>query len=363
MKILHRYILIQFSRNFFLALLTLSFLFLIVDFFDRIDNISRADASFGMTISYFLLKMPLIVSLMLPPSMLAATMFTIGLLSRNSELTAMRATGVTVLWLGKPLLAFGLLVSVCAILINEFVVPGAQRRVREIYNIDIMHKDKAGTYNQSDFWWRDGDSLYSVAMFDSRTDTLLELSKFELTPEFHVSVRQDAKTVRWLDPQIKWSMKDIAEFRFVNQGPPQVKSIKALPLPIRQRPEDFYDVEKDPYSMSFARLKKFIKEQARNGVAVNGYYADLYEKLAFPFVSTIIVLVVFPFMVRPARTSALASNFFFGLLFGFVYYVIHSTTIAFGRAEITPPFISAWAANILMCIVGLVLTLGSESPN
>jgi lipopolysaccharide export LptBFGC system permease protein LptF len=67
-------------------------------------------------------------------------------------------------------------------------------------------------------------------------------------------------------------------------------------------------------------------------------------------------------MVRPARTSALASNFFYGLVFGFMYYVIHSTALAFGRAEIISPLIAAWTANVLMAIVGLVLTLGSESP-
>ena len=264
MKILHRYLLGQFLRNFFLALSVLTFLFLIVDFFDRIDNISRVDTSIATTLSYFLLKIPLIVSLMFPLAMLAATMFTIGLLSKNSELTAMRATGVTVIWLGRPLLLFGLLVSVSAILLNEFVVPGAQRRVREIYNIDIMKKDQKGTYSQNDFWWRDGDSFYSVAMFDSRSDTLFSLSKFEVSPEFNINVRYDAQQAHWIDPQLRWSMRGITEIRFPTKSTPEVTKMRALPLPIKQRPEDFYDVEKDPYSMSFRRLRKFIKEQANN---------------------------------------------------------------------------------------------------
>lgn len=363
MKILHRYLLGQFARNFFLALTVLTFLFLIVDFFDRIDNISRVETTVATTVTYFVLKIPLMISLMFPLAMLAATLFTIGLLAKNSELTAMRATGVTVLWLGRPLFIFGLFVSIAALLLNEFVVPGAQRRVREIYNIDIMRKDEKGTYSQNDFWWRDENSLYSVAMFDSRSNTLHDLSKFDLNSNFDISLRDDAQTAKWIDPQLKWSMRNITEIRFPNRGDPETRKLHSLPLVIPQRPEDFYDVERDASSMSFSRLRKFIKEQSRNGVAVTGYYADLYEKFSFPFISTILVLVAFPFMVRPARTSALASNFFFGLVFCFLYYVIHSTSLAFGRAELIPPLISAWTANILMSIIGLVLTLGAESPS
>ncbi len=363
MKILHRYLLTQFCRNFIMALVVLTFLFLIVDFFDRIDNISRVETTVGTTVTYFLLKIPLMISLMFPLAMLTGTLFTIGLLAKNSELTAMRATGVTVLWLGRPLFIFGFFVSISALLLNEFVVPSAQRRVREIYNIDIMKKDQKGAYSQNDFWWRDENSLYSVSFFDSRSNTLHELSKFELNPNFEIAVRDDAKTARWIDPQLRWSMHDIVELRFPNAGDPETRRIRAMPLLIRQKPGDFYDVERDANSMSYSRLKKFIKEQAHNGVAVSGYYADLYEKLSFPFISMILVLVAFPFMVRPARTSALASNFFFGLVFCFIYYVIHSTSLAFGRAELIPPLLSAWTANILMMIIGLVLTLGAESPS
>lgn len=363
MKILHRYLLSQFIRNFTMALVVLTFLFLIVDFFDRIDNISRVETTVATTATYFLLKIPLIISLMFPLAMLTGTLFTIGLLAKNSELTAMRATGVTVLWLGRPLFIFGFIVSITALLLNEFVVPSAQRRVREIYNIDIMKKDQKGAYSQSDFWWRDENSLYSVSMFDSRSNTLHELSKFELNPNFEVTVRDDAKSAKWIDRQLGWSMQDINEIRFPNTGSPVTQRIRAMPLLIRQKPEDFYDVERDSSSMSFSRLKKFIKEQAHNGVAISGYYADLYEKLSFPFISMILVLVAFPFMVRPARTSALASNFFFGLIFCFIYYVIHSTSLAFGRAELIPPLLSAWTANILMLIIGFVLTLGAESPS
>lgn len=364
MKILHRYILGLFLRNFLAALGILIFLFLVVDFFDRIDNIAAADTSIGATMTYFLLKIPLMMSQMFPIAMLTATMFTIGLLSKNSELTAMRATGVTVFWLGRPLLLFGFGVSLLSIVMNETIVPHATRRVREIYNIDMMQKDKTGSYSQTDFWWRSGDFFYSVGTFDSRSETLLDLSKFEVNAEFQIVKRFDAQQVTWIDPFLGWNMQDIIERRFLNpEKGAQERTLKALPLPIPQKPEDFYDKETDPHTMSFLRLRKFIKEQSRNGVRVAGYFADLHDKISFQFISVVISFVVFPFMVRPARSASMASNFFVGLIFGFAYYAVHSFSIAFGRAEILPPLLSAWMANILMLFIGVVLNLGAESPS
>ncbi|MCB0321690.1 MAG: LptF/LptG family permease, partial [Bdellovibrionales bacterium] len=93
MRILHRYILMQQLRNLFLSCLMFTCLFLFVDFFDRIDNLMEGGASFGTTMTYFSLKIPFFFNLTLPISTLVATLFTFGLLTRNSELTAMRSTG------------------------------------------------------------------------------------------------------------------------------------------------------------------------------------------------------------------------------------------------------------------------------
>ena len=131
MKILHRYILKALLRNLLLSLLVFTILFLVFDFFDRVDNLMVEGTSLLLITEYYLLKIPLIVSLMLPIAMLVATMFTVGLMSKNSEITAMRSAGLPVLWIGKPILITGLAMSLFALLLNETLVPYATRRGRE----------------------------------------------------------------------------------------------------------------------------------------------------------------------------------------------------------------------------------------
>lgn len=363
MKILHRYLLRQLVRNFGISLLAFTFLFEVFDFFERFDNLLAENASFSDSAKYFLLKIPLTVNLMLPIAMLVATLFTIGLLSKNSEITAMRAAGLPILWLARPLLGFALALSFVSLILGETLVPYTQRRVKEIYNIDIRKKDAKGAYSQSDFWWRDGKNFNSVGIFDSRTNTLLNFSSFQLDKTFNVEKRVDAEQAEWVNPTLRWSMKNVTEYKF--SGLESVESLKyqALPLLIPEKPEDFYDVKTDTSTMSYRQLRKFLKAQKANGIPVTGYRTELYAKFSFPFIIFIVTLVIMPFALRPARSGSLAVSFVAGLVIAFSYYAVHSFSIAMGRAELWPPFLAAWMANLLMGAVGLILNWGAEAPN
>ncbi len=362
MKILHRYLLTTLLRNLGLSLVAFTLLFLIFDFFDRMDNILPENASVAIVLQYFLYKIPLIVSLMLPVSVIVATLFTVGMLSKNSEITAMRASGLTVTWISRPLYITGLALSLGAILLNETIVPYATRRGKEIYNLDIQKKHEQGAYNQNDFWWRSGNSFFSVSMFDSRTDTLYDLTRLDISDTFEIQKRIEAKKVDFLTANLGWTMRNVREFRFTKDGITEYKIPTAIPLTISAVPQDFYEVRTDPHTMSYRQLKKFIRTQAQNGVSTQEYLPDLYEKLASPFLIFIVIPVVLPFALKPARSGSLALSFVGALAIGFSYYAVHSLSLSLGRADLWPALLSAWMANIVMGIIGLVLTLGSEAP-
>jgi len=366
MKIVHRYLLAQLLKNLGLSLVAFTLLFLIFDFFDRIDNILPEETSFGLVLQYFLYKIPIIVSLMLPVSVLVATLFTVGMLSRNSEITAMRSSGLTIAWIARPLFITGIVLSFVAILLNETLVPYSTRRSKEIYNIDIKQRDNKGSFSQNDFWWRSGNSFYSVKTFDSRTDTMQNLVWLELADSFDITKRTNAASVRFLNPALAWTMQGVTEYRFPLNNPDTVVSQTVLPgsrpLTISKQPQDFYDVKTDPHTMSYRQLRRFIKTQSANGISTQSYLADLYQKLSSPFLIFIIIPVVLPFALKPARSGSLAMSFLAGLIIGFSYYAVHSLSIALGRADIWPPLLAAWMANIVMGMVATVLTLGSESP-
>jgi lipopolysaccharide export system permease protein len=362
MKIIHRYLLTLLLRNFAIGLAMFTFLFLMVDFFDRLDNVLAEKASAGLVFLYFLYKLPLMTNLMLPVACMFSVLFTFGLLSKNSEITAMRASGLTIAWLGRPLLGFALILSIFSLVLGELVVPVSERRQKELYNIDIRQKDKRGGYSQTDFWWRRGNQFFSVDLFDSRSDTLHELTQLEINAAWQVIKRTDAEEVTWLDPLVGWNMKDVSIHHF-DTDPVSFEKLQSLPLPIKEKPQDFYDFRTEPSTMGFFELRKFIKDQHRNGIATTQYLPDLYNKLAFPLVILITAFVVLPFTVRPARSGSLAFSSLAAIFIAFTYFAVDSFSISMGRAELLPPVLAAWMANIIMGIVALVLNLGAEAPN
>lgn len=362
MSILHRYTLILLLRNFLVCLGIFVSLFVIIDFFDRIDNIIAAGGTLWTTLEYFIFKIPQIVTLMMPLAMLVTTLFTFGMLSKNSEITSMRACGLPILYIAKPLFISSLVLSAIVILLNETVVPFTARRVREIYNIDIQRKDERGTYSQSDFWLRKDDRFIAVDTFDSRTDSMLGLTILDLNDAFKIERRIDAKEAKFVDKDLGWAMNQVKETRFKADQVTLSETLPAFPLNILDDPKEFYDVKTDPATMSFRALRRHTKQQASQGVNTARLKTDLYEKLSFPLVTFIICLVALPFALKPARSGSLAVSFIAGLCIGFSYYVVHSYSIALGHSELFPPFIAAWTANVLLGAVGIVLNIGAEAP-
>jgi lipopolysaccharide export system permease protein len=362
MKILHRYIFNLLIKNFSIGLATFVFLFLMVDFLDRIDNILAEKASIWLIVQYFACKIPMIVNLMLPVALIFATLFTFGLLSKSSEITAMRASGVTIIWLAKPLLILGLTLSASSLVLNELLVPISERKQKEIYNLKIRQKDTKGGYNQSDFWWRSGSHFYAIDMFNSKSRSMRNLSDFEVNSEWKVIRRTDAESVKWLTEGLGWSMQNVVRYHFDSDDTMRAERLTDLSLPIVETPRDFYEFNDDPSTMSFSELRGFIKKQSANGVSTSQYLPDLHSKLAFPLIIFITGLLVLPFTLIPARSGSMALSSLAAIGVAFMYYAVDSFSIAMGRAELLPAIVAAWTANLIMGGVAVILNAGSEAP-
>src|SRR5262245_27783974 len=92
--ILDRYLARGFLRVFVISLICISSLYLVVDFFDRINNFVDSGASMGTIIRYFLYKAPMSISRVIGFATLFSALFCLGVLTRTQEITAMRSNGI-----------------------------------------------------------------------------------------------------------------------------------------------------------------------------------------------------------------------------------------------------------------------------
>ncbi|MBA7583589.1 hypothetical protein ES708_25535 [subsurface metagenome] len=123
MTILDRYILKEFIKIFALILVSLAGLYLIVDFFERIRMFLSNHASMRQMASYFLLTLPVILSQMIPIAVLLSTLLSFGILSRNCEITAMKANGLSLYRISLPVIVASFAICMATFLLNEFITP------------------------------------------------------------------------------------------------------------------------------------------------------------------------------------------------------------------------------------------------
>lgn len=360
-SILDRYILKDFLAVFVLCLFAAVSVFLVFETFERMRVFVKENTSVSLAASYLVLKIPLIIHLMTPVAVLIATLVSVGRLSLNSEITAMRACGASVFRLAKPIIFASLLISGLMFLSGETILPWATMKGEEMYQLDIRKRAETGRFSQENFWYRNGKKFYNIAFYNSRNSTLQKVSVYEMDNEFEMHKRTDAERVEWSDhPRIRWTMNDVTEILIEKKGKFTVTRYPKLPLLIDETPSYFYKIQQIAETLSYTELKEYIEKLKNDGVPVTQYLVDLAAKIAFPFVNLIVVLVAFPLALISSRSGNLGGSVVYGITIGFSYYVVHAVCTSLGGAELIPIIPSAWAANILLGSVGGYLLMGAE---
>src|SRR5512143_3240354 len=164
MPILFRYLLREYTKIFFMCFAGLMTIYLVIEFFERVRRFLSHDAHSLDILLYFVLKMPGIAFQIAPLAILMATLLTLGLLSRNHEITAMRSCGISLLWITSPFLAFAACITLVLLLFSSIVIPLASNEAEEIRAVRIEKKPPSTALKLSQPWARvDADTLLHVS--------------------------------------------------------------------------------------------------------------------------------------------------------------------------------------------------------
>ncbi|OGL61789.1 MAG: LPS export ABC transporter permease LptG [Candidatus Tectomicrobia bacterium RIFCSPLOWO2_12_FULL_69_37] len=356
MSILRRYVLLQFLRVAGLCQAGAIIIFLIADFIEHIDDLLEKKAAFVDGFLYFALKVPQMVFLSIPVTVLLASILCLVLLTRGNEVVAMRACGASIYQVAAPLLAASFAISLVAFLLNERVVPYANRqgyyvwrvRIKKIPVENFTHKDK--------LWYRSGDNTFwNIAYFDPSLDVMTKVTLFRLDRRDRITQRVDAERVEWDDAEGQWRFRDGVVFYFEGDGEIRQDPFLSAYLPLRDRPEDFKKTGKKPEEMSWRELRRYIRSIRKSGVDPTRYVVDMWAKLSLPFVSFVLALVGVPFSLRSSRSSGVALGVAVAVLIGAGYLVIFYVGLSLGHAGRLPPLAAAWGPNALFLAGGTYL--------
>ncbi|HET9312626.1 MAG TPA: LptF/LptG family permease, partial [Nitrospira sp.] len=183
MPILFRYLLREYAKIFLMCFAGLMTIYLVIDFFEKVRRFLSFDATWLDVLSYFALKIPGVSYQIVPLAVLMATLLTLGLLSRNNEITAIRSCGISLPWIASPFLTFDLLMSLVLLLFSSTVIPLATNKAEEIRVIRIEKKPPSAVLTLSQPWTRvDEDSLLHVSSLAPGGATLGGIQLFHFDP-------------------------------------------------------------------------------------------------------------------------------------------------------------------------------------
>jgi len=352
-RIHDRYILSGFWRNFMLGLVAFLIIYVTVDVNEKIDDFYDYKATAGEIASFYLFQIPWIVVLVLPVSTLLSTVFTLGRLARENELTAFVASGTPLVRVSQPILVSALLISLGTMVFGEFVVPFSNRRADRIMEVDIKGQKEKDSYRYRTnlHYQGEGNRTWYAERYDVNVGVLIGVSIHQYDGPRLVR-RTDAKKAYW--DGARWVFMDGAVREFKG-GTETVVPFERLELPdLPERPEDIAKEEVNPEEMNFLELQRYIAKVRRGGGEVDPYLVDLYFKFSFPFTSLIFAMIGVA-LSSAKRKPSMAAGFGLTLLISFMYYGILRIGQSLGHSGVIAPLLGAWLGNAVFILVGSVL--------
>jgi lipopolysaccharide export system permease protein len=358
--IMDRYLIRQYLL--FLGIGTLVGLVLIgvVDLLQTLDRFLRTKPPFTTILEHFLYRMPGELYKGLPMIVLIATVFMFLSLTRQRELDALKAAGISLYRASLPIFLVAAGISVMAVIFQEAALPDINAKAEEVDRVKIRGQLPRHLQRQTQIWYRSSDTrFFRMALLDPVGKSMEGLLVLDISPGFRLIDRLDARLAQWTPEG--WRLTD-GVYRHVgpqNRVTSEMFDARLVAMP--EHIDDFIQVQNAPDTMSFLELRAYVSRLREGGHRVNRYLVQLYSKLSFPLVHVIMALVAIPFALVSPRSGGRAMGIGVAIVIAAGYWVVHSVALAFAQADLLPAALAAWTANIVFAGIGTALFLSART--
>ena len=347
-KILDKYIIKKFIINFLFIISSFIVIFLIVDIIDNLDKFISRNITSKEIMKYYFYTIPWFVSISLPMTLLMSTIITFISLQKNNELTALKASGISIRRISSSLIFVGLLFCLTSFIFDNIVVVNATEKKSTIEK-KLKNKTKI-TSKKSNIYYHIENAFLGIKRFNYKTNTGFQVSIQSYNgPD--ISSRIDAQKMMWDNDTKSWQLINVdirnwekgnLNYHFLNDTLINIKDIN--PAIIKRD-------NIDPEDMNYWEISYFIDKLKNKGLNYTRWLVNKYFKTAFAFTPIIMILFGIALSIRKPR-----SNFSTGIGFGiaviFLYYLGIKMGQTLGYNQVLPPFLSVWFVNILFLSFG-----------
>ena len=293
-----------------------------------------------------------------PMSMLLAVLVTFGLLQRTNEITAIKATGISLYRIVIPVLVASAMLAGALFLSDQLYLPYTNKRQDELRS--RIKGRPAQTYLRPDRNWIFGqhNDIYYYQLFDPDRDTFGGVSVFQFDPHtFQISHRISAERAHWSGPMDRWVYEQGWERSLNGSIIEDYHKFDAATYPLfAEAPSYFKKEVKQSSEMNYEELRRYIRDLEQSGFDVVRLRVQLHKKIAYPLITLVMAVLAIPFALSDGKRGALA-GVATAIGIGVVYWTVSGLFEAMGNLSQLPPAIAAWSPNIVFGFIGGYLIL------
>jgi lipopolysaccharide export system permease protein len=349
-RALDRYVFVEFWKIFVTTALGFPILVNIIDLTDNLDKYIGQHLSMGRIALSYLYWLPDSMFMVLPAAVLFATVFAIGALTRHSEITAAKASGISFYRFIAPIFAGALIATVLGLILGE-LAPITNKKRLEILQ---SKSTNLGSDRYNFAYAADGGRVYKVGalhLADATIDGIVIERKGNGPdyPSYVLSANSAKYTAKG------WSLRNGALHIIPDTLHNLTFSFDSLvDRRFTEAPKQLTLAQKAPTDMGFRELGRFIESMERSGAEVNELRVERMLKIAIPITSIVILLFGAPLATSTQRGGA-AYGIGVSLATTVVFLMLIQLTKGIGGKGMIPADLAAWLPSIIFGVVGIVL--------
>jgi len=361
--VLKQYILKTFLSFYLFSIGGFVGVFLIGDFFDRVDEFISKDAALADILLYYLYKIPFVLFHMAPQAVLLATVLAISSLAKTNEIIAMKACGVSITRITLPIIGASAIIALLVIANSEFISPTASQRMNHIFYVKVRGGSSLKGIETNKIWYKSTTgAIWNVDNYDPNNKTLNKVSIFLTNNNQLIEKRIDAEKAVWVNQQ--WKFMDGTVRTFGPTGLEKTDFFENRSFIVPEIPSDFITVRRRPEELSLRNIYEEIQDQQSEGKDVTGKWLNLHYRVSYPFISVVLALIGIPLSLRSSRQGGLLFSVAVNLAIGVFISFFYAMCVSMGRGGTFDPVFATWGPITLFTAIGFyfILTIDSEKP-
>ena len=331
-----------------LLLVALLALFALFDLIRELGEVGKGNYNLTMVLAFVTFSQPSHVVVIFPVAALLGTLLAISRLSAQSELTVMRASGLSLTKLAGFAVLLGLAFSAVIFTFGEFVAPASEEAAKRL-RLAATSSVKGGEF-RSGFWVKDDLSFVNIQTVTPDTQ-LLNMRIYEFDRASRLTSISIVKSATYATNN-RWVLKDVEKTTFENSRA-RIENLPTAQWNSVMTPDLLSVLRIDPNEMSIANLWAYIDHLRDNKQSSTRYELALWGKVFQPAAVIIMMLLAIPFAIQSNRAGGVGARLLLGIMIGLGFNFLSQLTSHLTTLNDWPPLLSASAPLLVFLSVAL----------